>query len=129
MLHVRPEPPLQAQRESEGMRSRSNTLKASASEKHFQAQIVELAGLSGWLVYHTHDSRRSAPGFPDLVLVRPPCVLFAELKSERGKLRPEQGEWLAALRACERVEAHLWRPGKWDDIEQTLCRKRDQRGA
>lgn len=49
------------------------------SEKEFQAQVLDLARLTGWLCYHPHDSRRSAPGFPDLVLVRPPVVEDAEL--------------------------------------------------
>lgn len=93
------------------------------SEKAFQAQIVELARLSGWLCYHTFDSRRSAAGFPDLVLVRPPVVVFAELKSEAGKLRPEQQAWLEALRECPGVEARLWRPGDWEEIEATLTRR------
>lgn len=45
-------------------------MKAGAvMEKVFQAQVLDLAHLSGWLCYHTHNSRRSAPGFPDLVLV------------------------------------------------------------
>ena len=38
------------------------------TEKAFQTAVVELAELCGWKVYHTYDSRRSAPGFPDLVL-------------------------------------------------------------
>jgi hypothetical protein len=83
---------------------------AAVSEKHFRAQVVELARLSGWLCYHTFDSRRSAPGFPDLVMVRPPHVIFAELKSESGKLRPEKDGWLEALRGCEGVYMCLWRP-------------------
>lgn len=94
------------------------------TEKHFQAQVLELARLSGWRCYHTFDSRRSAPGFPDLVMVRPPVVLFAELKSEGGRLRPEQAAWLDALKACERVEARLWRPGDWPEIEEMLARER-----
>jgi hypothetical protein len=93
------------------------------SEKHFQAQVLRLAKLSGWLTYHTFDSRRSAPGFPDLVLVKPPAVLFAELKSASGRLRPEQGAWLESLRGCESVEARLWRPGDWRAIETLLCRR------
>ena len=39
------------------------------TEKDFQAQIVELIGVLGGMVYHTHDSRRSAPGYPDLTIV------------------------------------------------------------
>lgn len=104
-------------------------MKAAISEKNFQAQILQLANLTGWKCYHTHDSRRSQKGFPDLVLVRSPLVLFVELKSEDGKLRPEQEAWLEALSRCEGVEARLWRPGMWPEIEEILCRRRSQRGA
>ena len=97
------------------------------SEKHFQQQVLDLARLAGFLVYHTHDSRRSAPGFPDLVLVRPPAVLFAELKSEGGRLRPEQEAWLATLEDCPGVQARLWRPGDWLEIEETLKPTRKER--
>ena len=83
---------------------------APVSEKQFQAQILQLANLTGWLTYHVYDSRLSAAGFPDLVLCRPPLVLFAELKSEAGRLRPEQEAWLEALRGCGSVGARLWRP-------------------
>ncbi len=97
---------------------------AHISEKAFQAQILSLAG---WRTYHTHDSRRSAPGFPDLCLVRPPVVLFVELKSEGGKLRPKQREWLEALSRCEGVGARLWRPSDFEEIERTLCKRTGQR--
>ena len=96
---------------------------AAVTEKEFQSQILQLAKLSGWRCYHTHDSRRSAAGFPDPVLVRPPVVLFAELKSEGGKLRPEQSRWLAVLRTCPGVEMKLWRPSDWPEIEEALCQR------
>lgn len=97
----------------------------SVSEKQFQVQVVELAGYGGWLVYHTHDSRRSALGFPDLVLVRPPRLIFAELKSEEGRIRPEQRTWLEALFGCTRApESYLWRPRDLQEIQALL-----QRGA
>lgn len=95
----------------------------SISERDFQAQVLQLARLTGWRVYHTHDSRRSAPGFPDLVLVRPPMVVFAELKSKGGKLRPEQREWLEALGRCGSVEVRLWRPQDFGEMERTLCKR------
>jgi hypothetical protein len=34
------------------------------TERTWQDQVVEAATLFGWAVYHTYDSRRSAPGFP-----------------------------------------------------------------
>ena len=56
------------------------------TEAQFQAAVIQYAELKGWMVYHTHDSRGSRPGFPDLTMVRDGVLIFAELKSERGRL-------------------------------------------
>lgn len=76
------------------------------AEKDVQSMIVELAGLHGWRVYHTFDSRRSAAGFPDLMLVRE-RIVFAELKRAGEKPRRDQVEWLDAL-ARSGAEVYLW---------------------
>ena len=55
------------------------------TEAQLQDAIVQMARVLGWLVYHTFDSRRSAAGFPDLVMVRNGRLIFAELKSATGK--------------------------------------------
>lgn len=88
------------------------------TEKQFQAQVMQLAKLRGWNCYHTHDSRKSAAGFPDLVLVRRK-VLYAELKSEKGELSPEQERWIAALLEAGQ-EVYLWRPSDWPEIMKVL---------
>ena len=78
------------------------------TEKEFQATVIDMARTFGWMVGFTHDSRRSEPGEPDLRLVRPPRVIFAELKTVKGKLSkgrwsnsgrwlPGQDEWGEAL--------------------------------
>ena len=69
------------------------------TERELQQGLIDAAKLAGWLVYHTHDSRRSEPGFPDLVLVHPRRrdLAFIECKSERGRLTHEQQVWLRAL--------------------------------
>ena len=91
-------------------------------EKDFQAQIVELAALAGWrLIYHTHDSRRSNPGFPDLVMMRPPEIIVLEVKREKGRLTAEQGEWIDGFRACG-IEAHVVRPSEWERLVARLRR-------
>jgi len=90
------------------------------TEAQHQAAIVELASLAGWLVYYVPDSRKCPRGFPDLVLVRPPLVLFIECKTDKGKLRPEQREWLEALYRCGTVQARVWRPRDWNEIAETL---------
>lgn len=104
----------------------STTNRLQVPEREFQAQVLQLAKLSGWFCYHTHDSRRSAAGFPDLVLVRAPRVLFAELKSEKGQTRPEQAAWLEALRGCRSVEVALWRPRDWPE-KRSLHGSRERR--
>jgi hypothetical protein len=90
------------------------------------AQVVELARLLGYLVYHPYDSRHSTPGFPDLTMVqlgcddRPGRIVFAELKSNDGRLTPAQCTWIAALEQCPGVEVYVWRPGDWPKIVECL---------
>jgi hypothetical protein len=94
------------------------------SERDFQRQVLALARLCGWDHYHTHDSRRSREGFPDLVLWHPiRGVIFAELKTETGRVRPEQEQVLVGLRAAG-ARAYLWRPSDWPMIEETLIGRR-----
>jgi hypothetical protein len=84
------------------------------SEKQFQAVVVASAQRHGWLVYHTYDSRRSEPGYPDLHLVhvRAGQSVFRELKTETGRLSAQQTLWLGALNAVG-VDADVWRPMDW----------------
>lgn len=90
------------------------------TERAFQATVVAAARLCGWAVYHAWLSARSAPGFPDLVLARPPRLVFAELKGERGRLTPAQAAWGELLAACPGAEYYVWRPGDWPAIERAL---------
>jgi hypothetical protein len=89
------------------------------TEKRFMAQVVELARLRGWLVFHPYDSRRSQPGFPDLVLVRGRRLLFAELKVGRRELTADQQRWVDALRGAGQ-DVRVWRPTGWPEIEAAL---------
>ena len=66
------------------------------SEADLERQVRGIARDLRVLVYHTFDSRRSEPGFPDLVCVGR-GVLYRELKRENGRLTTAQKCWLAAL--------------------------------
>ena len=68
------------------MRGAADIVASQMTEAEHLEQVKAVALTCGWRLYHTFDSRRSAAGFPDLVLVRPPRVIFAELKSEKGRL-------------------------------------------
>lgn len=78
------------------------------SEADLQTAVLELCRHHGVLVYHTHDSRRSQPGFPDLVIAGSRGVLFRELKSDQGKLTADQVQWATTLGLT--ANWGLWRP-------------------
>lgn len=89
-------------------------------EAGFQDAVVTMATYLRWKVYHTFDSRRSTPGFPDLVLVRD-RVLYRECKTNVGRITQEQADWIEALTAAG-ADAGVWRPSDWEMIERELTR-------
>jgi hypothetical protein len=97
------------------------------SEAQLQANVIDTARLAGFtLVFHDQDSRRNPRGLPDLILLHPGTgrLVFVELKSATGKVRPDQKLWLAALNI--RHEAYLWRPADWlsGEIQRVLLGSR-----
>ena len=90
------------------------------TEKDFMAQVVDLAKILGWSVYHPWLSIRSERGWPDLALVKPPRLVLAELKREKAKLSPSQEKWLSMLSGCPQVEVYVWRPSNLDAIARCL---------
>jgi len=96
--------------------------KIALTEKDFESQIKDLARLFGWKYYHTWRSIHSPAGFPDCVLVRQSRIIFAELKSEKGKVSPAQQEWLDALGNVgdKDVQVYLWHPSDFDKIVEVL---------
>ncbi len=89
------------------------------SEARFQAQVVTLARLLGWVAWHCVMPKRSAAGLPDLLLLRDRALWF-ELKSERGRLRPEQIAFIARLKDAGQ-EVHVLKPSDWPEIERLLA--------
>jgi hypothetical protein len=89
-------------------------------EKSFQRRVVKLAQLYGWVAWHTLDSTGTRAGELDLRLVRPPRVIFAELKSQHGRVRLEQAQTIALLEHCPGVEVFCWRPSDWEELVKVL---------
>jgi hypothetical protein len=99
-------------------------------ESEFQSQVIMLARLFGWLVMHTRTVQirpgvwatplQGDSGFPDLVLAHEyRGVLFAELKSEDGRVGHEQQDWIDTLLAGG-AEVHVWRPKDLEEITARL---------
>jgi len=90
------------------------------SEKLFQSQIRKAAIINGWRYYHTWNSMHSAQGFPDVCMVRDKRLIFAELKSAKGKVTPEQEQWLESLLVVPGVEVYMLRPQDFDWFYERL---------
>ena len=99
------------------------------SEAEFQRWVMELADVLGWSTVHFRPAMTSkgyrtpvsgplGKGWPDLVLVRE-RVIFAELKSDKGKLSLEQDYVLGELRNAG-AEVYVWRPQDRDEIGEVL---------
>ena len=98
------------------------------TERDFSSSIEATLRLTGWRWAHFRAARTlhgwTTPlsgdaGFPDLVAVRDGRLVLAELKTDAGRVRPEQRAWLDDLEATA-AEVYLWRPRDWDAIVETL---------
>lgn len=94
------------------------------TEEQFKAEVIREATSRGWLKHHDRPARtehgwRTAiegdPGFPDLCLARDGFVLLVELKSEKGRVSPEQAQWI------KHSGAEVWRPRDWPLILERLA--------
>lgn len=107
------------------------------NEAQFQQWVIKRAIECGWLVYHTPAvpvmptklsmKRYFTPiqghkGFPDLVLCHRETgiVIFAELKTQRGTIKPHQRIWHNTLRLNPQNRFYLWRPSDYEEINRIL---------
>jgi len=104
------------------------------SEAELQDNVIKTARAFKWRVAHfrsvpvKHGDRvvyetpvqADGAGFPDLLLVRE-RVVFAELKSETGRMSMAQQDWMFALREAD-AERYIWFPKDWisGEIEEVL---------
>lgn len=106
---------------SAGELARARALLGSeVTERDFQGEVLRAAQLLKWRCYHTLDSRGSAAGFPDLVMVRGPRLVMAELKRQKGTVSDAQQAWLDDLARVETLDTFLWRPADWPAVEEAL---------
>lgn len=104
------------------------------TEAEWSSLVLELAHRFGWRVAHFRPARTvhgwrtpvaaDGMGYPDLTLVHEDGpILWRELKTDRGRLTPEQESWIALLAAAG-GDAAVWRPRDGDAVAATLTRGR-----
>jgi hypothetical protein len=64
----------------------------------------------GRAVWRNHF--RGPKGIPDLLIVGNDRVIWAELKTQKGRPTPDQTEWLERLKRAGQ-EVYVWRPVDW----------------
>lgn len=84
--------------------------------------LVDLAHLLGYRVYHPRPGRTvdgwvtpvsyDGKGYPDLTIVGPRGIHFVEVKGTGDRVRPEQEEWIVALRKAG-GSAWVCSPSTW----------------
>lgn len=107
------------------------------TEKEFGTQVEQLLNTFHWRWVHFRPARvrrggrdvyetayTGYKGFPDYVAVRRGLCLIVELKSDDGKLSPEQKEWGDDFK---QVADHglgfmyfVWRPSDFETIAEVL---------
>ena len=116
------------------MKTPREVLDQAMSEADFTRTVIDLARTLGWRCAHFRPARviikgketyRTAVqgdgvGFPDLVLVKTgKPIFFIEVKSEMGKVSPEQALWLMLLDRGS-TPAFVIRPSQWDELVALL---------
>ena len=90
-------------------------------ERDLQETVRQIALAHGWDYYHTHDSRHSDEGFPDVIAIHEGMGrgLVAELKREGEEPTTAQRRWLALFGAMG-FETYIFHPSDIDRIIEVL---------
>ncbi len=88
-------------------------------EVPFMEQVIEFLRICGWLCYHTKDSRKSAPGFPDIIALKGKRQLVIETKRVGEEPDEAQERWLRVY-VDAGAEVYAWTPDGWPEIERIV---------
>lgn len=100
----------------------------TATEKDFQAWVIDTAKRRGWKYAHTYRAlmqdgqwrTTTSPGFPDLLLLRGPRLVAMEVKSKTGRVDPLQDQWLDAFALLPCAEAWVVDPTMAAEVMRIL---------
>jgi hypothetical protein len=108
------------------------------TEAQWLTAVGDALDYTGWSWIHHRPGRRasgkwadpvqgnSARGWPDVFAVRDDRAIAVELKTDSGRVTPEQTEWLARLNAAG-IETHLlFLPRQWTVFERIIAAPPEQ---
>lgn len=92
------------------------------TEKDLERAIAEMARFLGFMVFHARPAQSNkgwrtpvaydGKGFPDLLLVGNERVIFLEIKTDVGRVSPDQSRWSEQI-IQSGGEYFLLRPNDW----------------
>lgn len=94
------------------------------TERDFQTYLERQMRSRGWSVYSIRRSdlaQATLAGYPDITAWRDQRLIFAELKTDKGRLSKAQVEVLESLKMLEMAEIYVWRPADIQDIEKIIA--------
>ena len=101
----------------EYLQAQDNTI-LEVGRKGFQQEVTNEFNRLFPCVYHTHDSRNSPKGFPDMIVpvpnslwfdaLRPPPLIVIELKVRNNKPSDDQFRWLSLFAETGAWTFVLW---------------------
>jgi len=101
----------------------AEVLRRSMNEEQLLIRVTDELTNAGFRWTHIRRSDRGVTmghvGFPDLIAIRGTRILVLELKSETGKPRPGQREWIVAFWGAG-AEAMFLRPSDLTALLETL---------
>lgn len=108
-------------------------------EAPWQKQVEEALDVFGWWWMHippnvvvcphcrTRIYRGIRKGFPDILAIKPPYILWIECKTERGHIDPEQHRVKAMLEACGQIVLHV-RPRDRERVLELIAQRGELHG-
>ncbi len=98
-----------------------------ATEDEMLEALMELGPSLGYLTYHTHDSRHSPAGYPDVSLIGNGMAVWVELKGEGEKMTPAQERYAERIGDLPHPCWHfLVHPSTYDNLVQRLVTWREE---
>lgn len=100
------------------------------TEAEWSSLVVARFRDAGWMCFHAERARgrdgdwmtnTGDDGLPDWLFIRPPTLLFVELKRQKGsKASPSQVRVIGAIQQCTEVAGYFARPAQFDKL-MAIC--------